>query len=115
MLPIPTVTRFGWWSPMRRLAVFAGVVLALEAVTFLARLPRDLTPFVLVLIPTAAALGVSAAAGGRVEVTRLIARMGRWRVGGSWYLVAIGIPIAEKLVVDLVGALSGATSVNRLA
>jgi membrane protease YdiL (CAAX protease family) len=99
---------------MRRLAVFAGMVLVLGAVTVLLRLPPDLTPFVLVVIPAVAALGVASAAGGRVGMKQLFARMGRWRVGGRWYIAAIGIPVAEKLIVDAVGAFSGATSSNRL-
>jgi hypothetical protein len=102
------------WSPMRQLAVFAGMVLVLEAVTVFLRLPRDLTPFVLVVIPAAAALGVTFAAGGRVGMKQLLARTGRWRVGGRWYVAAIGIPVAEKLVVDVVGAFSGVTSLSRL-
>ena len=46
----------------RRLVAFAMLVFAMEATVFVAPLGRDLTPFILVLIPAAAALIVSAGA-----------------------------------------------------
>ena len=88
-----------------RLAIFAAVVLSLAAVTFLARLDTAVTPFVLVLIPAVAALVVSALSGGRAEVGRLARRVGRVRVGARWYLIAVGIPVADKLLVDAAGLL----------
>jgi membrane protease YdiL (CAAX protease family) len=37
-----------------------------------------------------------------------------WRVDARWYLVALGIPVAEKLAVDTAGVLLGATTPDRL-
>lgn len=101
-------------GPMRRLTTFAVLVLALEAATFLAGLGRDLTPFVLVLIPPVAALLVTAAGGGTAAVKSLFGRMARWRIGWYWYLAALGIPVIEKLVVDLAGVVAGVTTPDRL-
>jgi hypothetical protein len=101
-------------SPMRRLAAFTALVLALEAAAVLAGPRRDVTPFVLVLIPPVAALLVAAAGGGGAAVKSLFGRMGRWRVGWPWYLAALGIPVIEKLVVDVAGILSGAATPDRL-
>ena len=97
-----------------RLAVFAAVVLGLEAVTFLARLDSAVTPFVLVLIPAVAAVLVSALSGGRPEVGRLLRRVARVRVGWRWYAIALGIPVAEKIIVDVAGMLLGLTTPDRL-
>jgi hypothetical protein len=99
---------------MRRLAAFTALVLALEAATVLAGPGRDVTPFVLVLIPPVAALLVAAAGGGGAAVKSLFGRMGRWRVGWPWYLAALGIPVIEKLVVDAAGILSGAATPDLL-
>jgi uncharacterized protein len=113
-LPADTAVRRFAGTPGRRLAVFAVLVVLLGAATVLAAPGRDVTPFVLVLIPPVAALLVTATSGGSVAVTSLFGRMGRWRVGWPWYLAAIGIPVAEKLVVDLAGVASGATTPDRL-
>jgi membrane protease YdiL (CAAX protease family) len=93
---------------------FAFLVFVLEALTFLARLDRDLTPFVVVLIPPAAALVVLGLNGDKGEIRELFGRLGRWRVDARWYLAAIGIPLVEKLGVDLVGLAVGATTPRRL-
>lgn len=98
----------------RRLLSFAFLVLGLEAATFLARLDRDLTPFVVVLIPPVAALVVLGISGDKGEIRSLLGRLGRWRVDARWYVAAIGIPLAEKLGVDLVGLAVGATTPSRL-
>jgi len=98
----------------RRLWAFALLVLGLEAVTFLAGLDPDLTPFLVVLIPPVAALVVIAMSGGEGEMRSLFGRLGLWRVDARWYVAAIGIPLAEKLGVDLVGLAVGATTPSRL-
>ncbi len=73
-----------------------------------------MVPFVLVLIPPAAALLVTAAHGGGSDVRRLFGRLGRWRVGWYWYAAAVGIPLVEKVVVDLSGIALGETTPARL-
>ncbi len=108
------VARSSTATPRGRLWVFAVLVLGLEAAAFLARLDRDLVPFVLVLVPPAAALLVTAAHGGGSDVRRLFGRLGRWRVNWSWYAAALGIPLVEKLVVDLSGIALGETTPARL-
>jgi uncharacterized protein len=110
----PALARRFLARPSRRLATFAVVVLALEAATVLAGLGRDATPFVLVLIPPVAALLVSATGGGTAAVKSLFGRVGRWGVRWPWYLAAIGIPVIEKLLVDLGGVVFGATTPDRL-
>ncbi len=101
-------------QPAHRLPVFALVVLLSEAVVVSMQLGRDLTPFVLVVIPAAAATAVSWASGGRPEVRRLAGRLLVWRVDARWYLAALGIPVAEKLAIDLTGSLLGFTTPDRL-
>ena len=101
-------------QPAHRLPVFAVVVLGLEAIVFSMRLGRDITPFVLVIIPAAAAIAVSWASGGRPEVKRLGGRLLVWRVKPRWYLAALGIPVVEKLAVDIAGSLLGFTTPDRL-
>lgn len=101
-------------QPSRQLALFAGLVLSLGTVTSLAGLDRAVTPFVLVLVPAAAAIGVSAVDGGHTAVGRLTGRVARVRVGVRWYVAALGIPVADKLLVDVAGIVLGMTTPGRL-
>jgi hypothetical protein len=103
----PSTARRTGLRASHRLPVFAGVVLVLEAVVFAIQPGRNITPFLLVLIPATAAVLVSAASGGRPEVKGLIGRMSVWRVRPRWYLAALGLPVAEKLAVDISGSLLG--------
>ena len=100
--------------PSRKLSVFAAAVLGLEAVVFALPLGGNLTPFVLVAIPAIAAVAVCGAGGGRPEVRSLVGRLFVWRVRPRWYLAALGIPVAEKLVVDIAGTLLGLTTPDRM-
>jgi uncharacterized protein len=101
-------------KPSQRLLAFALLILGLEAVTFLAQPDPGLTPFLVVLIPPVAAVVVLAVSGGKGEMRSLFGRLGRWRVDARWYVAAIGIPLAEKVGVDLVGLAVGATTPSRL-
>jgi hypothetical protein len=68
----------------------AGFILlaaSLEAATLLVGLGRDATPFVLVLIPPAAALIVTGLSGGQGEVKSLLGRS-VMAIGAGWYVAA---------------------------
>lgn len=55
-----------------------------------------------VFAPALVALGLTASAEGRDGVVRLLARIGRWKVGARWYLFAVGYMAATKLVAALI-------------
>jgi len=55
-----------------------------------------------VFAPGLVALAFTAQEEGRSGVTRLLARIGRWRVGARWYAVAIGYFVVIKLAAALV-------------
>jgi membrane protease YdiL (CAAX protease family) len=57
--------------------------------------------------PGVAAQAVAAATGGRLEVRRLLGRLGRWRFGRGWYAAALllaGLLLAAYGVARLLGA-----------
>ena len=55
-----------------------------------------------VFAPALVALALTAQAEGRAGVTRLLARIGHWKVGARWYLVAISYFAIIKLAAALV-------------
>jgi membrane protease YdiL (CAAX protease family) len=94
--------------------VFAAAVLVLEGVAFAMQFGGNVTPFVLVAIPAVAAMAVCWASGGRHEVQSLVARLFVWRVKPRWYVAALGIPVAEKVTVDIAGIILGVSTPDRL-
>lgn len=65
--------------------------------------------------PALAAIVVSGLSGRKSEVRALLRRLGVWRVGFAWYLVAIGLPVAEDLFAAGLAALGGAFSATRIS
>jgi uncharacterized protein len=97
------------------LASFIALVLALELLAVAAQLSPDALPFVLVLVPTIAAVAVATSGEGWAGVRRLLARLGRWRVGIRWYAWAVGIPLVGTLLIDVAGLMSGQADLGELA
>jgi membrane protease YdiL (CAAX protease family) len=52
----------------------------------------------LVYGPCLGALIVTAIVAGRTGVRDWLSRIGRWRVGPQWYLVALGLPVILRLI-----------------
>lgn len=55
-----------------------------------------------VFAPALVALALTAHGEGRAGVGRLLARIGRWRVGTRWYVFAVGYMAAVKLAAALI-------------
>jgi membrane protease YdiL (CAAX protease family) len=55
-----------------------------------------------VFAPSLVALAFMARAEGRAGVTRILARIGQWRVGVRWYAIAIGYFVIVQLAAALV-------------
>jgi uncharacterized protein len=58
--------------------------------------------------PSLAALLVAAITGGKTSLKSLLSRLIRWRVGISWYLIALIVPFAIYFVAALLNILFGA-------
>jgi len=57
--------------------------------------------------PTLAALLVSSLAPGHGDLSALVRRLLRWRVGVRWYLIALGLPLLLALVTAVSYTLAG--------
>jgi hypothetical protein len=86
---------------------FAVTVLVLCGLIFAARLPRETTPFALVLAIPAAAVLSAWLSGSSPMVRGLFERITRWRVAPAWYALAIGIPLLGTLAIDAAGIATG--------
>ncbi len=86
--------------------VFAAITLGFAVLTFGSGVDPALAPFILVLLPTVAALITAAAAGGG-ELGRLGRRMTQWRMDSRLYVAALGLPIAANLLIVALAVASG--------
>ncbi len=91
----------------RAVWVFCILTVALSFATYLLPLPREALAFVMVAIPTLAALALAALTEGAAGVGRLLRQLGRWRVGLRWYAIAIGLGLALRLAMSLLGLALG--------
>jgi membrane protease YdiL (CAAX protease family) len=55
-------------------------------------------PILGALSPAVAALAVTGLSEGEQGVRQLVRRLGLWRVSPAWYLVALGLPLAQSLL-----------------
>ncbi|MCC6189755.1 MAG: CPBP family intramembrane metalloprotease [Anaerolineales bacterium] len=91
----------------RAVAIFCALAVVLSFAAYLLPLPREALAFVLVAIPTLLALALAALTEGPAGVARLLRQLGRWRVGLRWYAVAIGLGLALRLAMSLLGLALG--------
>ena len=89
-----------------RFVMFAAITLGLAALVYASGVDPLMVPFVLVLLPTVAAL-MTAAVAGRGELGLLGRRITRWRVSPWLYLAAIGIPILGTLLIVVLAVATG--------
>ncbi|HET9757868.1 MAG TPA: hypothetical protein VFP66_15290 [Candidatus Limnocylindrales bacterium] len=82
------------------------MTLGLAAVIFVLGMHPALAPFILVLVPTVAAIIVAAVVGGG-ELGRLAHRITRWRVLPMLYVAALGLPIAANFLIVALAVASG--------
>jgi membrane protease YdiL (CAAX protease family) len=64
--------------------------------------------------PGVAAIVVSGLGSGEPGVRALLGKLGRWRVGLGWYLVALGLPFAEDALAAGLASVRGRFSVARI-
>ena len=64
--------------------------------------------------PAVAAIVVTGLADGEPEVRALLGQLARWRVGFAWYLVALGLPLAEDVLAAGFARVAGSFSIARM-
>jgi CAAX protease family protein len=97
-----------------QLAAFFALVFAflLASIPLAAAVPA-LGPFMLVLLPASSAIIVSAITDGKAGVKVLLGRLGIWRVGLPWYIVALGLPAVISLIAMSLAILLGSPVIGR--
>lgn len=95
------------WLNQQAALLFCGLSVGLSFAVYLLPLPREALAFVLVAIPTLVALALAALTEGLPGVGRLLRQLGRWRVGLGWYAVALGLGLALRLGMSLLGLALG--------
>lgn len=86
---------------------FCALTVGLSFTTYVLPLPREALPFVIVLIPTVVAFTLAAVTEGRPGVGGLLRQLGRWRISLGWYAAVIGLGLALRLGMSLLGLALG--------
>jgi membrane protease YdiL (CAAX protease family) len=97
-----------------QLAAFFALVFALllASIPLAAAVPA-LGPFMLILLPALSAIIVSAITDGKAGVKALLGRLGIWRIGLRWYIVALGLPAVIGLIAMWLAILLGSPVIER--
>jgi hypothetical protein len=102
---------------IKQLAIYVGLTFMLSwGCVAVGRNPRFgfFAPIAGALAPGVAALVVTNIAEGEEGVRALVRRLGHWRMAPTWYLIALGLPIAGWLVAVAIAILLGAFSAAKL-
>ena len=97
-----------------QLVTFFALVFGLLLASLpLAAATPALGPFMLVLLPALSAIMVSAVSDGKAGVKALVRRLGIWRVGLRWYIVALGLPAVIGFIAMRLAILLGSPVLER--
>jgi membrane protease YdiL (CAAX protease family) len=108
------MTRLVRLHPLSSFFVLACAIFwACIAVGFIDRF-RFWVPILGAFAPGVAAIIVLGLGSGEPGVRALLGKLARWRVGFGWYLVALGLPLAEDALAAGLAYLRGSFSAARL-
>ena len=84
-----------------------GTPLISIAIALFAPIPPTLAPVLMALVPALMAIFLLAMTEGRHGVARLLTKLGQWRIGLKWYVVALGVPLALHVIIAVAARLLG--------
>jgi len=87
--------------------VFCVATILLSFAAYLLPIPREVVPFIMVLIPTGVALVCAAVEAGGAGVRALLGKLSFSKLSLRWILVAVAIAAAMRLTVSLAALLLG--------
>jgi membrane protease YdiL (CAAX protease family) len=88
-------------------AIFGGLTILLSFATYWLPLPREVLPFLIVLIPALLALVFTAVSDGKSGVRALLGKLGRWRISLKWLAIALLLALALRLAMSVAALLLG--------
>jgi membrane protease YdiL (CAAX protease family) len=90
--------------------IFCTLTVLLSFATYLLPLPRDVLPFLIVLIPALMAVILTAIHGGKVDVYALLGQLGQWRLNAKWLAIALLLAFVMRLGISVVALMLGLIS-----
>jgi membrane protease YdiL (CAAX protease family) len=88
-------------------ALFGSLTLLLTFATYFLPLPREVLPFLIVLLPTIIALGLTAISEGGSGVRALLGKLGQWRISLKWLFITLGLALLMRLAISVLALLLG--------
>lgn len=96
-------------------AFLTGTPLISMAMALFAPVPPTLVPVLMALVPTLMAILLLGITEGRHGVAALLRKLGQWRIGLKWYVVALGLPLGLHVVIAVAARLLGWIPTLRLS
>jgi membrane protease YdiL (CAAX protease family) len=94
-------------TDLTQVAIFGSLTLLLTFATYLLPLPREVLPFLIVLLPALLAIGLTAMSEGRRGVRALLGKLGQWRVSIKWLVIALGLALLMRLAISVLALALG--------
>jgi len=89
-------------SKQYSLAIFCVLTIALTFAATLLPMPGEMTPVIIVFIPTFVAIALTALSEGKVGVRSLLGRLSQWRVNFKRVIIAVALAFVMRLTISLI-------------
>jgi membrane protease YdiL (CAAX protease family) len=94
-------------TELTHVTIFGGLTLLLTFATYFLPLPRAVLPFLIVLLPTLIAIGLTTLSEGGNGVRTLLGQVGQWRMSLKWLFIALGLALLMRLAISVLALLLG--------
>jgi uncharacterized protein len=99
-----SITSFVTRQPV---TLFGSLTLLLTFATYFLPLPREVLPFLIVLLPSLIALGLTAISEGGTGVRTLLGQVRQWRVSPTWLVITLGLALLMRLAISVLALVLG--------
>jgi len=87
--------------------IFCTLTILLSFGAYLLPLPREVVPFVMVLVPATIGILMAAITDGYQGVRSLLGQLTRWKISLKWLAIALATALVMRLVISLVALVLG--------
>jgi len=88
-------------------AWFCGLTVALSFAAYLLPVPREVLPFLIVLVPALVSIALARVTDGRGGIRALLGKLVQWRVSLKWVAITLALALAMRLTMSVIALALG--------